>query len=77
MADQSIIELLKNYIFILNSKGIPVHKDFLYGSYSDDSASEYSDIDILIVSEAFDKENDELAGKAWMLTRKVNTRIET
>jgi predicted nucleotidyltransferase len=76
MADQTIIELLRKYILVLNAEGIPVHKAFLYGSYSDNSASDKSDIDIMVLSEAFDKENDELAGRAWMLTRKVSTQIE-
>ncbi|GDX46592.1 hypothetical protein LBMAG24_19200 [Bacteroidota bacterium] len=37
------------------------------------TATEDSDIDILIVTE---NENDHLTGKIWSLTKRVNSRIE-
>ena len=76
MPDKKIIDLLKDYIMLLNAEGIPVYKAYLFGSFLSDSASASSDIDVMIVSDKFDEENDALAGKAWMLTRKVNTKIE-
>ena len=76
MATGEIIELLKNYIILLNDEGISVKKAFLFGSYSKKTATENSDIDVMIVSDNYD-ENDDLAiGKAWRLTRLLNTKIE-
>jgi predicted nucleotidyltransferase len=76
MARSEVIELLKKYVLLLNSEGISVSKAFLFGSYSTDSASDSSDIDVMIVSNKYD-ENDDLAiGKIWKLTRKISTKIE-
>ena len=73
MAKREIIETLKKYIFILRSEGIKVKKAYLYGSYLSNTATNDSDIDIMIVSET---EDDYLTGKVWSLTKKVNSRIE-
>ena len=76
MAQGEVIQLLKKYIEILRSEGISVSKAFLFGSYIDNSASEESDIDVLLVSDGFEESNDKLVGKVWRLTSKVNSKIE-
>ena len=76
MATSEVIELLKNYILLLNTEGISVYKAYLFGSYSTNTASEMSDIDVMIVSDNYDETDDETAGKMWRLTRKINTKIE-
>lgn len=53
-----------------------IDKAFLYGSYSKDTETENSDIDLLIVSKGFDMTDDLLIGKIWYLTNKINTKIE-
>jgi predicted nucleotidyltransferase len=68
-----MVEVLKKFIFILRSEGISVDKAFLYGSYLTNNTTEDSDIDVLIVTE---NENDNLTGKIWSLTKRVNSRIE-
>lgn len=73
MAKREIVEILKKYVFILRSEGITVDKAFLYGSYLSNTATDESDIDIMIVTE---NEDDYLTGKIWSLTRKVNSKIE-
>lgn len=73
MSKSEIVEVLKKYIFILRSEGIAVDKAYLYGSYLSNTATEDSDIDVLIVTE---NENDNLTGKIWSLTKRVNSRIE-
>jgi predicted nucleotidyltransferase len=73
MAKREIVEILKKYIFVLRSEGITIDKAYLYGSYLSNTATDESDIDIMIVTE---NEDDYLAGKIWSLTRKVNSRIE-
>ncbi|MFW6219193.1 MAG: nucleotidyltransferase domain-containing protein [Bacteroidota bacterium] len=76
MVDRNIIDILKKYIAILNAEGLQVHKAYLFGSYSTDAASKTSDIDVMIVSDKFDENDDQAFGKAWYLTKKVNTKIE-
>jgi predicted nucleotidyltransferase len=74
MAKNEVIEILKSFIFLLKSEGISVEKAYLYGSYLSGSATNDSDIDILVVTNSGN--DDYLAGKIWQLTRKINTRIE-
>lgn len=76
MANREIINSLKKYVALLNAEGISVNKAYLFGSYSDDTASEESDIDVLIVSDKYDENDDMVVGKTWRLTRKINTKIE-
>jgi predicted nucleotidyltransferase len=73
VSKSEIVEVLKKYIFILRLEGITVDKAYLYGSYLSNTATEDSDIDVLIVTE---NENDNLTGKIWSLTKRVNSRIE-
>ncbi|MFH0865738.1 MAG: nucleotidyltransferase domain-containing protein [Bacteroidota bacterium] len=55
MSQKQVINILKKYIALLNASGIPVHTAFLYGSYRNNNATKDSDIDILVVSESFEK----------------------
>lgn len=74
MAKSEVIEILKKYISLLRAEGITVDKAFLYGSYLSNTATDESDIDLMIVTK---NENDDyLAGKIWSLTPKINSRIE-
>ena len=73
MASREVVEKLKKFVSILQEAGIPVEKAFLFGSYLTGSATEESEIDVMIVSE---HEDDILAGKVWSLTSKVDSRIE-
>ncbi len=76
MANREVIELLKKYLSLLKKEGISVEKAFLFGSYSSNTATDSSDIDLMIVTNNVDAENDLIIGKIWSLTRKINTRIE-
>ena len=76
MATREVIELLKKYIGLLNEEGISVNRAFLFGSHANNTASETSDIDVLIIPNNYDESDDATAGKIWSLTRKINTKIE-
>jgi len=76
MATTEVIELLRKYISLLNTNGISVYKAFLFGSYCSNTATDASDIDVMIVSDKYDETDDEAAGKIWRLTRLVSTKIE-
>jgi len=74
MAKNEVIEILRAYIHLLRADGITVDKAFLYGSYLTNSATSESDIDLMIVTE--NENDDNLAGRIWKLTKKVNSKIE-
>lgn len=74
MAKEEVVELLRRYIYLLRSEGIIVNKAFLYGSYLSNTATDDSDIDLMIVTD--NEDDDFLVGKIWSLTRKINTKIE-
>jgi predicted nucleotidyltransferase len=76
MAKGEIIELLKRYIILLKAEGISVNRAFLFGSYSNDTATDSSDIDVMIVSDKYDETDDFVVGKTWKLTRQINSKIE-
>jgi predicted nucleotidyltransferase len=74
MAQAEVIEILKTYLRILKSEGIQIEKAFLYGSYLTGTATEESDIDLMLITEKANDDN--LAGMIWNITGKVNTKIE-
>lgn len=74
MVKKEIIEILKEYLNLLRTEGIFVHKAFLFGSHLTNTAIDESDIDFMIVTK--NENNDYLSGKIWSLTKKVNTKIE-
>lgn len=76
MAQGEVIELLKKYVILLNAEGISVKRAYLFGSYSDNTEKESSDIDVLIVSDNYDETDDLAIGLAWKTTRKITTKIE-
>ena len=49
-----VIKLLQAYVRLLNEAGLKIYKAFLFGSYARNEARNFSDIDVLLVSEKFD-----------------------
>jgi predicted nucleotidyltransferase len=76
MATNEVLELLRKYVALLNTEGISVYKAYLFGSYSTNTATEFSDIDVMIVSNSLEEPDDKVTGKAWKLTRKIDSKIE-
>ncbi len=76
MAQKEIITLIRNFVKRLSQEGIPIEKAFLYGSYVRGEENEESDIDIMLVSELFDKDDDQTIGKTWRISRSVDVRLE-
>lgn len=74
MAKGEVIKLLIKYVNLLRSEGIVINNAYLYGSYLTETATDESDIDLMLVT---DNVNDDyMVGKIWNLTRKVNSKIE-
>jgi len=76
MADRQIINKIRSYIHLLNSEGFGISKAFLYGSFATGHNTEYSDIDLLLLSSSFSENDIDKKSRAWVLTRKIDSRIE-
>ncbi len=77
MARKETINIVSEYVKILNESGLLIDKAFLFGSAARNENHEESDIDVMLVSRRFDDSSDDLAyGLIWRLTRAVDTRIE-
>lgn len=76
MAKREVVKLIRRFLAHLLKEGIPVEKAFLYGSYARGEGSDESDIDVMLVSEIFDNNEDQLVGKTWRISQSVDSRIE-
>jgi predicted nucleotidyltransferase len=76
MSQADAIAIARAYVAILKEAGIEIDKAFLYGSYARGEATEESDIDIMLVSRAFDTYDDYTLSQPWLYTTKVDHRIE-
>lgn len=76
MAKKEVITLIRKFLKRLFQEGIPIEKAFLYGSYARGEQNEDSDIDVMLVSEMFDRNDDQAVGKTWRISMSIDTRIE-
>ncbi|TVL99061.1 MAG: nucleotidyltransferase domain-containing protein [Candidatus Brocadia sp. WS118] len=76
IATDSIIEIVKRYVEVLEKNGIKIQEAIIFGSFVKGTAKEWSDIDIALVSSDFtgDRFNDRR--KIVPLRRKIDSRIE-
>jgi predicted nucleotidyltransferase len=77
MADRKIVKSVQKYLRYLTQQGIPISFGVLYGSYAKDTASQWSDIDLLVVSSRFDepRTTDDYK-KLWGYAARTDNRIE-
>jgi len=73
--EKQIITLLKKFLDALKAEGINIEKAFLYGSHAKGIATTSSDIDIMLVSDYFDK-GIKARAKSWLVASKIDHRIE-
>jgi uncharacterized protein len=76
MLQKDAINIVRQYINNLNDGGVVIFKAFLFGSYARNQATEKSDIDVLLVSEAFDTDDDIILSKPWSPKYRIDYRIE-
>jgi len=76
MLQQDALIIARQYITNLNNAGIVIYKAYLFGSYARNQAREDSDIDILLVSDAFDTDDDVILSKPWSPKYRKDYRIE-
>lgn len=77
MAAQSVIETIQNYLAVVRQQGIPVDFAVLYGSWVRGEETEWSDIDVMVVSPLFDPpRRSEDVDRIWIATLDADVRIE-
>ena len=76
MLQQDALNIARQYVTNLNNAGIEIYKAYLFGSYARNQAREDSDIDILLVSDAFDTDDDAVLSKPWSPKFRKDYRIE-
>lgn len=76
MLQKDAINIVRQYVANLNNGGIIIFKAYLFGSYARNQATENSDIDVMLVSEAFDTDDDLILSKPWSPKFRVDFRIE-
>lgn len=76
MAQREIVEIVKQYVQAIQATGLPVAQAILFGSFAQGTAHADSDIDILIVSPAFDNGEHAATDLLWELRAVTDPRIE-
>jgi uncharacterized protein len=76
MVDQQIISNIRIYVNLLNREGFDISRVFLYGSFARGEANDTSDIDLMLLSETLNDDDVQKKGRAWVLTRQIDSRIE-
>lgn len=77
MVDESVVKSVKRYLRAVKDRGIPVRYGVVFGSQALGTAHEWSDIDLLVVSPAFDgKRRRQDIDLLWRMTVTIDSRIE-
>ena len=76
IATDSIIEIVKRYVEVLEKNGIRIREAIIFGSVVKGTAKEWSDIDVALVSPDFTGDRFEDRRRIVPLRRKIDSRIE-
>ncbi len=76
MVNKKIIEIVQEYLLALKKKNVYISKAFLFGSQANGTATENSDIDLMLVSPLFDEEKDKYASVLWFTAGDISYLIE-
>jgi predicted nucleotidyltransferase len=77
MVAQPIVETVRAYLRAVNENGIPVSFGVIFGSQARGTATEESDIDLIVVSPQFDGRREYAkVSKLWRLTADTDNRVE-
>ncbi|MCD6328158.1 nucleotidyltransferase domain-containing protein [bacterium] len=76
MVDQTVVRIIREYLAVLKEHQIPASCAVLYGSYARGDQRKESDIDVLVVSEVFDKDWPRWNQLLWELVIYADYRIE-
>ncbi len=77
MVDQSVVASVRNFLRELGLHGLVVRFGVIFGSQTSGQAGRWSDIDLLVVSPAFDgTRRREDVNLLWRLAARIDSRIE-
>jgi predicted nucleotidyltransferase len=77
MVDESIVNVVRQYLQALVERGIPVHQGVIFGSQASGQTHTWSDIDLLVISPQFDRERKrEDVNLLWHVAARTDSRIE-
>jgi predicted nucleotidyltransferase len=77
MVTGDVIDSLRAYARTIRESEIPVSFFVVFGSHATGRASEWSDIDVVVVSPYFDEHREfGASARLWSLTRGNDSRIE-
>ena len=76
MVDPAVIRTVRRYLAVLREHEVPATRAILYGSHARGTARPDSDIDVLVVAPAFDRDRWSPDVELWRLTLNVDARIE-
>jgi len=76
VVNTEVIRVIREYLQELSLKGVIISKAFLYGSQTNGTATEESDIDLMLVSPAFDDNLEKYLPIIWLSAKRTENRIE-
>ncbi len=71
-----ISSIIDQYIKLLNENNFPIEKAFIFGSYSRGKNHQYSDLDLALVSPAFEGNRIKDKNKIRAFTLSVSSMLE-
>ena len=75
--DGGVVEIVKKYLRALEGVGIHSHRGILYGSFARGEATQWSDIDLIVIAPEFDGPRKLPAVESlWRMTGAADNRIE-
>ena len=76
MVAEEVLAKVKEYLGIITAEGITVSKAYIYGSQARGTATDESDIDVMIVSPQFDIQKEKYASLLWGGKKRCEYKIE-
>ena len=77
MVDGAVVEIVKRYLRALQKDGIHARSGILFGSFARGEATEWSDIDLVVIAPEFDGARTlPQVERLWVLTGEADNRIE-
>ncbi len=77
MAQETVIESVREYLNYLKDNGFNISFGILFGSHVTGTATEWSDIDLIVVSPDFDKKIEcGTLDRLWQYAGRTDYRIE-
>ena len=77
MVDGAVIEIVRKYLRALEGAGIHARRGVLFGSFARGEATQWSDIDLIVIAPEFDGPRTlPVVESLWRMTSAADNRIE-